>query len=103
MCIIRFNETRSNSGRINKHMTISLLDRRWPTSSHGIMSAFSRHVPHPSSLWNPSWLYGICRCIFHLHCESQKVDIQIFDLVRRLWQSYGDGDGDGDGTIQEEE
>ena len=37
----------------------------------------------------------------HLHCESQKVDIRIFDLVRRLWQSYGDGDGDG--TIQEEE
>ena len=34
MCIIRFNETMSNSGRINKHMTISFLDRRWPTNSH---------------------------------------------------------------------
>lgn len=38
---------------------------------------------------------------FHLLCESQKIDNQIFDFVRRLWRSYGDGDGDG--TIQEEE
>jgi hypothetical protein len=26
MCVIRFNETRSNSGRINKHMTIGFQD-----------------------------------------------------------------------------
>ncbi len=86
-------------------MTISFLDRRWPMSSHGIMSAFSRPVSRPASHGTPADCMVYVGVYFRLHCESQKVDIRIFNLVLRLWQSYGDGDGDGDGdgTIQEEE
>lgn len=64
------------------------------------MSAFSLYlVPAPHGILADCMVYvGV---FFHLHCESQKVDIRIFDLVRRLWQSYGDGDGDE--TIREEE
>lgn len=30
---------------------------------------------------------------FHLHRESQKMDIRVFDLVRWLRQRHGNGDG----------
>jgi len=59
--------------------------------------------PHSPDMYLVLGHYGILAdCMeyvgvffFHLHCESRKVDIRIFDLVRRPWQSYGDGDGDG--------
>lgn len=72
MCVIRSNETRSNSGRINKHMTISFLDERWPMSSHGIMSAFSRPLSRPSSPWNPRTVGSHAGVFFFIYTVRAK-------------------------------